>query len=235
MEFIVRKGGNGIPVPDVKGPRMALFLNGDRLLPDVVDPLLEMMDEVIAVDGGHSGAISRGVQPLFTIGDLDSYHEEKRKEAVGKGDIIRMVDRDTTDLQKALGHIRENMAGEGDRPVIYLLDAVSDEVDHVLGNLAALQDWIPGMAFLMTPRGWAFLLPTELGLMEMEGVSISLIPMGPVQEFSEQGLRWSLGPGTHRFSPRGLHNTIIHDRCLIHHRGGPLYGVVDLLRPPHGL
>ena len=85
---------------------------------------------VIAVDGGLHTALAAGITPQLVIGDMDSVDPIDLFDARKKTRVHPISEQDTTDLEKALRHVRA--------PAILGFGFLGKRFDHSLAALSVL-------------------------------------------------------------------------------------------------
>ncbi|MGB0959053.1 MAG: thiamine diphosphokinase [Halocynthiibacter sp.] len=137
---------------------------------------------IVAVDGGARHVAQVGRPCEFVIGDMDSIvqFDLKNMESVPQK---RVLDQETTDFEKALGHICA--------PMILGLGFLGWRLDHTLAAMTALATFPHQRCVLLGEEDVVFLLPEAFEIDLPLGVRISLFPMGPSRARS-CGLKWAL-------------------------------------------
>ena len=85
---------------------------------------------VVAVDGGYYGCRLAGITPDLLIGDMDSVDPADLVDARKKTRVHPISEQDTTDLEKALRHVRA--------PAILGFGFLGKRFDHSLAALSVL-------------------------------------------------------------------------------------------------
>lgn len=116
-----------------KSDTRALVITGGSILRDM--PALGVFDVVIAADSGVDSAFAIGLVPDVAIGDLDSISPEglDRLRSSGIRVLRSPVDKDATDTELALAHLREVDATHA-----VLLSPGGGRLDHAHGVFSAL-------------------------------------------------------------------------------------------------
>ena len=184
-------------------------------------------DLVVAVDSGLHLAHAQGWSPDVVIGDLDSVSEHALERAVAEGARIERhpTDKDATDLELALDHVRR--AGVSSVTVV---GSAAGRLDHLTG----------GVLTLCSPRFEGLRIEAWLGgahlvvvhdarqIRGTAGSYLSILPVnGPAEGVRTSGLRWPLHgerlePGT----SRGISNELLDDVAHVSVDAGTVLVVV---------
>ena len=87
-----------------------LLCNGEPPSRPLADRCVRKADQIIAADGGANAARSLDLVPDLIIGDLDSVTAATRRAFAGVR-TLHIRRQDTTDIEKALDHIRDHGGG----------------------------------------------------------------------------------------------------------------------------
>jgi thiamine pyrophosphokinase len=188
-------------------PRRAIVIaNGDLPRESIVRRALASAQFVLAADGGANALQAMGIAPDAVIGDLDSL-------TVSLPDGVEIVpapDQDRTDLDKAVGYLRER--GYDD---ITILGATGNRLDHTFGALAVVARHA---VRLIDDIGTAQSVcgPGTLRLATEPGRTVSLLPCGQVTGLTTCGLKWELTNADFHFAQRdGTSNMAMTDRVEV--------------------
>ena len=204
--------------------RAVLFANGTD--PKMGKLQFSTEDYLIAVDAGLKHLFSRGLLPALLVGDLDSIDSNDLKKCVERGvETLRFPpEKDQTDLELALVEAAKRGFHE-----ILIVFGLGGRVDHLLGNLALLNNPVSKDLFLHFDDG-----QTEILLLNdsrftwatrtTPGDLISLIPwQGDVTGIHTEGLEYPLH-GETLFSgrTRGISNLARGDYVSVSRETGAL-------------
>lgn len=113
--------------------KIAIFLNGEGLLPERARLALKTIDIIIAADGGANYCLQNEIIPHYIIGDLDSI-KKHGLQLPETSELIHLSDQYSTDLEKAL-KLAESLEPES----LTVLNATGKRSDHAIANLLFLQ------------------------------------------------------------------------------------------------
>ncbi|KMK66820.1 thiamine diphosphokinase [Puniceibacterium sp. IMCC21224] len=145
--------------------------------------LCDMVNTVVAADGGLEPLLRLGTTPVAVIGDMDSVSEQAL-DALPPGGVHRIDGQDDTDFEKCLRRI--------EAPLVLGWGFLGGRVDHELAALTVLARYPSRRCVLVGASDLVLLCPPELDLDLPEGSRLSLWPLAPVTGTS-QGLRWPIG------------------------------------------
>jgi len=167
-------------------------------------------DLVIAADSGANWLDAIGIRPHRLIGDLDSADagvvERLRANAIPVD--VHPVDKDASDLELSVSAAVDSGADD-----IVILGWQGGAVDHLAANLLLLAAPLRAGTMLCLRAGVTVARavhgPGRLTIDGPPGTRVSLLPIGPVDGVTTQGLHWALEddhlePG----STRGLANMV---------------------------
>lgn len=211
-------------------PRAIIFVNGE--LPDLgaARAIIRADDVLIAADGGARHALELGVIPSVIIGDLDSLSAAEVRVFTEMGVHILSYppSKNETDLELALDHAMKS----GYSP-IYIIAALGDRLDQMLGNLALISNPACIEADVRLDDGLteAFFITSKATLRGHQSEIVSLIPWGvTVEGVTTDGLSYPLHQETLLpYRTRGISNQMLSDTahvsikhgtllCVHHHR-----------------
>ena len=200
-----------------------LFVNGELRNPELVIPILEKANFIVAVDGGLKHILNLGYLPDLLLGDLDSVDEMSLNNLINKNtQIIKYPSvKDETDLELAMQYV----ADMGYQHII-LVGALGGRVDQLLANIN-----------LLTNPKWQ-LLNIEIfdGIEEVRlireyteingfaGDTVSLIPISDVVKgVRTDGLIYPLNDEIlYRWKTRGISNVMSSSKAQIWIKSGLL-------------
>ncbi len=176
----------------MNGDTSLLVLAGNPPSDDLLLWRMEEADLSIAVDSGFLSFQKVEKLPDVLIGDLDSLPESGLVESkFPELQVVRLMDQDTTDFEKAINWIRKNSKTKN----LVVLGALGKRTDHLITNLLlasvadeALQitfddnhEWI----FRVTPK-------CPLSIKGRRGAVLSILPLRESTGVQTEGLRWDL-------------------------------------------
>ncbi len=180
----------------------------------------ESADLFIAADGGANHALQTGLQPDIVTGDMDSFIPDEGY----RGRVIRNLDQETNDLEKALDvAIRES---DGSYKQILVFGAAGKRLDHTLKNLSVLTKYDDGRCRIrfIDLYGEILLLPRKFRRSFTIGTPISLFPLsGRVDGITTLGLKYPLKNESLENGVRdGTSNEAVKETVEISHKKGDL-------------
>jgi len=197
--------------------RALVFADGDLPSPALIRELLKQADLVVAADGGASKALRAGVVVDAVVGDLDSLTRAARR-LIPEERIIEVHDLHSTDLQKAIDYCLEQGATRID-----VTAAGGGRSDHALANLSVIPLYRGRADVRVVDDLFEIRLVDRTTTIDAPvGTVVSLVAIGTCEGVTTSGLRWDLGEQTLRFSPRGVHNEVMHPPATVSVRSGDL-------------
>lgn len=168
--------------------RNATLLGAAAVDGQVMALALRLAPTLYCADGGANTALALGLKPVAVIGDMDSV----TPETLAKLDCpaLRDTDQDSTDFEKILAHVEED--------VLICMGFLGQRLDHSLAAMNALSKFPDKRAILVGEEDICFLSPPDLHLTAQAGDRVSLFPMRESRGKSH-GLHWPLDP--HVFHP----------------------------------
>lgn len=143
------------------------------------------MGPVVAVDGGYYGCRIAGITPDLLIGDMDSVDAEDLIDARRKTSVHPLAEQDTTDLEKALHHIRA--------PAIIGFGFLGKRFDHSLAALSVLAKYTRQHKVMLVGSDDVLHVTSQPFSMQMDrGRRVSIWPLGQVDFARSTGLHWPL-------------------------------------------
>lgn len=184
---------------------------------------LAKFDVLICADGGGNHALQSGRLPEVLIGDLDSITPENLELCRQKDVLIRKFPRekDETDLELALeyavGQLRFQSSPRDSHP-LWLYGATGGRVDHLLGNLALLLNFLKRgyCIHIKDPRQEIYLLQGRDVLKGRPGQEVSIISVTEKACVTTEGLYYPLkGDIMVQDSPRGISNVFLGEEAVV--------------------
>jgi thiamine pyrophosphokinase len=168
--------------------RVATLLGAADVDPRILAQALRLAPRLYCADGGANTALEMGLEPASVVGDLDSISAEARARLACP--VLHDSDQDTTDFEKILGHVDED--------VLICMGFLGQRLDHSLAAMNALSKFPDKRAILVGDKDVCFLSPPEMRIEATPGDRVSLFPMRESRGRS-LGLQWPLDP--HVFHP----------------------------------
>lgn len=165
---------------------IALIANGNIDNYSIIASKIGAHSRIIAVDGGLNHCLHMGISPEVIIGDLDSTTEKTLAYYAGVKILDFPREKDYTDLELALDYV---CMEEQSKVVVY--GALGGRLDHTLYNLNLLCRY-PGRLYFETENEVVFALDNKTVIPCFVGQTISLLPLGSVQDVTTRGLKWEL-------------------------------------------
>lgn len=143
------------------------------------------MGPVVAVDGGYYGCRIAGITPDVLIGDMDSVDAEDLIDARRKTSVYPLAEQDTTDLEKALRHVRAR--------AIIGFGFLGKRFDHSLAALSVLAKYTHQHRVMLVGSDDVLHVTSQPFSMQIDkGKRISIWPLGQVDFARSSGLHWPL-------------------------------------------
>ena len=143
------------------------------------------LGRVVAVDGGYYGCRLVGITPDLLIGDMDSVDPIDLIDARKKTQVHPISEQDTTDLEKALRHVRA--------PAILGFGFLGKRFDHSLAALSVLARFTKTHQVMLV--GSEDIVHVTSGRFKMRmdaGRRLSVWPLGKIEFDRSSGLNWPL-------------------------------------------
>jgi len=163
--------------------RMATLLGAADADPQTLAQALQLAPRLYCADGGANTALDMGLAPVSVIGDLDSLAPEARARLACP--ILHDTDQDSTDFEKILSHVSED--------ILICMGFLGQRLDHSLAAMNALSKFPDKRAILVGDEDICFLSPPEMRIDATPGDRVSLFPMRKSRGKSH-GLHWPLDP-----------------------------------------
>lgn len=189
---------------------------------------LAQFDFLIGADGGGNHALQSGRLPEVLMGDLDSITPENLELCRQKNVHIEQYPRekDETDLELALeyavGQLKREAPSQNpsswEMHTLWLYGATGGRVDHLLGNLALLLNFLKKgyCIHIKDPLHEIYLLKGREELKGRAGQEVSLIPVTEKARVTTEGLYYPLqGDVILQDSPRGISNVFLGEEAVV--------------------
>jgi thiamine pyrophosphokinase len=175
-------------------------------------------DIFLCADGGVNTASRFRVRPDVIIGDLDSALPSSLR-AFRTSLQIRVLEQDSTDLEKALRWCVGHWVDE-----VTVLGANGGRLDHAVGNLGALAKFSRRLSIrFLDDVGEIRFVGKHCRPNLARGTVISLLPLARCSGVVTSGLRWNLRNGTLQLGMReSTSNIVTAKRAIISVKRGDL-------------
>lgn len=208
--------------------RALIACNSPLPAADLVASLVDWADVVVGADSGGDRLVAYGYEPDLVVGDLDSVSDALRGR-LGPDRVVFDDDRDTTDLDKCLRHLRARGARE-----VRVVGATGGRLDHILGALASLTAAPDGMTVvLVDDRFETWRVDGQTTFEAPPGTVVSLIAPAGAQGVTTRGLQWPLEDADLPFSTLGIHNNVTSNPVEIRVARGDLFVLKGRFVEPH--
>lgn len=143
--------------------------------------IFQMVEHVVAADGGANHLVGTTIAPVAVIGDMDSISETAR--ATFHGSLHPVGEQETTDFEKALSRIAA--------PVVLAIGFTGGRMDHTLAVLNVLARSPHEGVILLDETDLSFVAkPGRTTFSAPVGTRISLMPLADCH-VTATGLKWS--------------------------------------------
>ena len=174
-----------LPTPLLLEKTKPLILVGNGAYDTTMLARFAPMGPVVAVDGGYYGCRVAGITPDLLIGDMDSVDAEDLIDARHKTAVHPLAEQDTTDLEKALRHVRA--------PAIIGFGFLGKRFDHSLAALNVLARYTRQHRVMLVGSDDVLHVTSRPFSMQMDkGERVSIWPLGEIDFASSTGLHWPL-------------------------------------------
>lgn len=180
--------------------------------------LLDIKLPIFAADGAVKKLLAYGIEPIKTIGDLDSLDQE----ILDKIDTIYLPDQNSTDFQKSLKYLKKNNL----LPCIVcgtnggFLDHILNNINIIIGNECILYD-PPILGITIKTDNERILTLTPNSKISILGFNNAIV--------STKGLKWELNDIQLNFpGQNSALNRTIQDKVSIKAKGGEVLILIYL-------
>ena len=153
---------------------------------------IEDSDYRIAVDGGFLSFTHADKIPDLLIGDLDSIPDSDELEnKYPQLKIVRLREQDTTDFEKALNWVVDNLEVSN----LIFLGALGKRTDHLITNLLVASNIDESLNITLDHDDeWICRVTpsSPLTLHGRKGATLSILPIQMVSGVITKGLKWEL-------------------------------------------
>lgn len=198
-----------------------IIANGASCSQELLGQLLEWSPLVIVLDSAIERVFDLGIKVDVLLGDFDrgfdaTFYATKQYPL----EIIHKPNQDKTDLEKAFDFLIEK--GHQAANVIW---ATGKRADHTITNVTSIVNYRDKLKIvLLDDHSKVHLLPAKFEKWYTANTSISLIPVGEVNEVTTDNLFYSLQNESLKMGYRtGSSNHVIRDGIVkIEHSNGDL-------------
>ena len=203
-----------LPTPLLDEKTKPLILVGNGAYDTAMLAKFAHMGRVVAVDGGYYGCRLAGITPDLLIGDMDSVDPADLVDARKKTRVHPISEQDTTDLEKALRHVRA--------PAILGFGFLGKRFDHSLAALSVLARFTEMHRVMLVGSEDIVHVTSGSFTMRMDaGRRLSIWPLGRIDFARSEGLQWPLdGLQMAPNETVGTSNKMASDRLEIHPKEG---------------
>ncbi len=175
-------------VRDQQEPAL-IIANGESCSLELIGQLLEWSPTVVALDGAANRLREQGIKMDILIGDLDSVDGlEELEQEQQPIEVIRVKSQENTDLEKALDLLLER-----GYPAANILWATGWRADHTVNNLMSLFKYAGKMDLtILDDNSRIYPLKRQFKKRFDQGLTLSLLPFGTVEEVRTSGLKYNL-------------------------------------------
>ncbi|HET6644458.1 MAG TPA: thiamine diphosphokinase [Fimbriimonadales bacterium] len=177
--------------------RIAIMLAGDAELGADLRPWLDGAHTIIAADGGADTLLEHGVVPDVVVGDMDSI-SRSALDSVGPERVVRLLDQNTTDFQKAMRYAAENL----EPSEVVILGSEGARLDHMLSEWIIVTLFAERFRVRFVLSNWIVyaLAKGEHRIPSRRMGLVSLLPLSTAKVAAGSGLEYGvddleIGPG----------------------------------------
>ncbi len=166
-----------------------IIANGESCNRELLNQLLEWSPLVVVLDSAVDRVLELGIKIDVLIGDFDRGFDYNRyKELQYPIEIIKIEDQNSTDLDKAYNYLIEKGI-----PAVNVVWATGRRMDHTFTNLTNMVKYAGQLkVVLLDDYSKVFLLPKHYKKWYPAGTTISLIPIGHVENIYTENLDYPL-------------------------------------------
>ena len=174
-----------LPIPIIDEKTRPLIMVGNGACDTAMLTKFAHLGRVVAVDGGYYGCRLVGITPDLLIGDMDSVDPIDLIDARKKTQVHPISEQDTTDLEKALRHVRA--------PAILGFGFLGKRFDHSLAALSVLARFTKMHQVVLVGSEDIVYVTSGRFKMRMDaGRRLSVWPLGKIEFDRSSGLNWPL-------------------------------------------
>ena len=166
-----------------------IIANGAECSRELLGQLLEWSPLVIVLDSAIERAITLEIKIDVLLGDFDrNFDANYYKEIQYPIEIIKIIDQNKTDLEKAFDYLIERKI-----PAVNVVWATGKRADHTITNLTTLAQYREKLKIvILDDHSKVFLLSKKFEKWYTKNTPISLIPIGNVEGIHTKNLFYSL-------------------------------------------
>ena len=183
--------------------KISIFLNGEITDKTIVRKFSENSNVLIAADGGLNTCIAANVLPDYLIGDLDSTDLNSVNHEIK---IIRIIDQNRSDIQKALDY-----ALGFDPTELHFFSIFGNRLDHHISNLLIMNDVVKSIKiFCYDNKGITCRINNKIiEKKKSVGKTISLFTFEEIFNLKTIGLKWNINKSRIKPGCFSLSNEIV--------------------------
>ena len=175
----------------MKIKNILIIANGARGSGPWLKALAKKHDYTLALDGGADSALTAGITPDLTLGDLDSVSPAAKKK-LGDSRLLQIPRQDNTDLEKGL-----NFAAYLKPQKVTIANAAGGRIDFTLANLMCVFNYTKKLNIVFESEEWR-IYPIEASrkFVCKKGSRVSLLPVGTCKGITLKNLKYPLNNTT---------------------------------------
>lgn len=204
--------------------RIVIMLNGQPPRRELLQSVVAGADVLIGADAGAVRLREVGLRIDYVVGDFDSVPAELLQSLPAEG-VVHDPGQDDTDLEKALRFA----VTRWEQPQVVVVGTTGDRIDHVLGNVCGAVRYAD-KAFIrfVEDHSITYFAHRQLRFDAPAGATVSLLPLGEVEDIRTEGLKWALHGETLTIGTRGVSNVVERSPVVVEWQRGHLV-VIRLL------
>lgn len=204
--------------------RIVIMLNGQPPRRELLQSVVAGADVLIGADAGAVRLREVGLRIDYVVGDFDSVPAELLQSLPAEG-VVHDPGQDDTDLEKALRFA----VTRWEQPQVVAVGTTGDRIDHVLGNVCGAVRYAD-KAFIrfVEDHSITYFAHRQLRFDAPAGATVSLLPLGEVEDIRTEGLKWALHGETLTIGTRGVSNVVERSPVVVEWQRGHLV-VIRLL------
>ncbi len=198
-----------------------IIANGAECSHELLGQLLEWSPFVVVLDSAMERVTKLDLKVDVLLGDFDAnFDAEKYKELQFPLEIIKVINQEKTDLEKALDFLISRKF-----PAVNVVWATGKRADHTFNNIATIAKYGHLIKIvIIDDHSKIYLLQQKFEKWFVKNSIISLIPIGTVTGISTQNLKYPLHNETLQIGGKsGTSNSAENDGIVkITHQNGNL-------------
>jgi len=169
--------------------KITIILNGNFFN---FKPYINKDEFIIAADGGASHCRQLKIKPHLIIGDLDSITKETQ-EYFFDVPQTKIIDQETTDLEKVINYIKNNLDQREKIEQINIFCAASfDRLDHFMANLFLIGRFIKWPVDVIDEKFVIKYLSQDTIIKKLKNKTVSIFPVDHCVGLKLIGFLWPL-------------------------------------------